>query len=112
LQQTPPPEVKYAADISILPVNKRVDVVRVACRDRLPEVEFNQRHGTTSNAYLLKVHAATSCRCTAHVGHMPLALCTCHCLRGSGNLGLLAGDALQLHLLLETWLMTSPCIPY
>ncbi|KAI3438441.1 hypothetical protein D9Q98_000871 [Chlorella vulgaris] len=53
-QQTPPPEVKYAADISILPVNKRVDVVRVACRDRLPEVEFNQRHGTTSNAYLLK----------------------------------------------------------
>jgi hypothetical protein len=53
----PPPEVKYAADVSVLPVSGRVDVVQVICRERLPEVEFNQRHGTTSNAYLLKVWA-------------------------------------------------------
>ncbi|EFN57640.1 hypothetical protein CHLNCDRAFT_57191 [Chlorella variabilis] len=49
-----PPETKYAADIAVLPVSKRVDVVRVSCSDRLPEVEYNQRHGTTTNAYLLK----------------------------------------------------------
>jgi len=29
--------------------------VRVSCLERLPEVEFNLRRGTSTNTYLLKV---------------------------------------------------------
>ncbi|KAL4448068.1 hypothetical protein ABPG75_005287 [Micractinium tetrahymenae] len=50
----PPPETKYAATVEVAAVEKGVDVVRVACAERLPEVEFNLRRGTTTNSYLLK----------------------------------------------------------
>lgn len=50
----PPPESKYAAAIEVVPVEKGVDAVRVVCAERLPEVEFNLRRGTTTNSYLLK----------------------------------------------------------
>ncbi len=38
----------------MVPVEKGVDSLRVACAERLPEVEFNLRRGTTTNSYLLK----------------------------------------------------------
>ncbi|KAI7837260.1 hypothetical protein COHA_008874 [Chlorella ohadii] len=50
----PPAEVKYPSTLEVLPLNPKCDTIRVSCSERLSEVEFNQRHGTTTNAYLLK----------------------------------------------------------
>lgn len=52
---TPAPKTKYAASAEVVMAAPGVDILRVACTARLPEVEFNLRRGTTTNSYLLKV---------------------------------------------------------
>ncbi|PSC76351.1 flavin oxidoreductase [Micractinium conductrix] len=51
---TPAPKTKYAASAEVVMAAPGVDILRVACTARLPEVEFNLRRGTTTNSYLLK----------------------------------------------------------
>ena len=51
---SPPAPLKYAATLEVLALSAGVDVVRASSGERMAEVEFSQRHGTTTNSYLLK----------------------------------------------------------
>ena len=48
-----PPETKYQATIQTTSISSTISTIRIICTDRLPEIEFNLKKGTTTNTYLL-----------------------------------------------------------
>ena len=52
-QPTPPPETKFPVRLDSLKLTPQVTLLRATCDARLPEIQFNQRLGTTTNSYLI-----------------------------------------------------------
>lgn len=53
-----PAEVKYPVSLDVLPISSRVTLLRASCSSRLPEIQFSQCTGTTTNCYLIKTLAS------------------------------------------------------
>lgn len=49
-----PPETRYPATVEALPVGEAVTLLRISCSERLPEIEYARRRGSTTNSYLIK----------------------------------------------------------
>lgn len=52
-QPAPPPEKKFPVRLDTLPVTPHVTLLRATCTSRLPEIQFGQRLGTSTNSYLI-----------------------------------------------------------
>ena len=48
-----PPEAKYPVSLDSIRITSRVTLLRASCSSRLPEIQFSQRTGTTTNCYLV-----------------------------------------------------------
>lgn len=53
-QPTIPPETKYPVSLKATPVTPNVLLLRASCTQRLPEIQFGEKRGTTTNNYLIK----------------------------------------------------------
>lgn len=54
--EKPPPKKTYPVELEFIPVTNNVDMLRATCRERLPEIQFGQKRGTTTNCYLVKTN--------------------------------------------------------
>lgn len=46
--------MKYPVQLEALPVTRSITLLRATCTQRLPEIQFGQKTGTTTNCYLVK----------------------------------------------------------
>jgi flavorubredoxin/flavin reductase (DIM6/NTAB) family NADH-FMN oxidoreductase RutF len=52
-QPAPTPELKFPVRLDTLPITPHVTLLRATCSSSLPEIQFGQRLGTTTNSYLI-----------------------------------------------------------
>lgn len=52
--EKPPPKKTYPVQLESIAVTASVDLLRATCTERLPEIQFGQKKGTTTNSYLVK----------------------------------------------------------
>ena len=50
---SPPPEIKYPVRLEALPLAPSTTLLRATCSERLPEIQFGQRLGTSTNSYII-----------------------------------------------------------
>jgi len=53
----PPKKKVYPVDKECLQVTEDITLLRATCRERLPEIQFGQKKGTTTNSYLVKARS-------------------------------------------------------
>ncbi len=54
--EKPPPKKTYPVTLECLAVTDSVDILRATCFERLPEIQFGQKKGTSTNSYLVKTN--------------------------------------------------------
>lgn len=54
--EKPPPKKTYPVTLECLQVTDSVELLRATCNERLPEIQFGQKKGTSTNSYLVKTN--------------------------------------------------------
>lgn len=54
--EKPPPKKTYPVRLECLPITDSVTILKASCDERLPEIQFGQKKGTSTNSYLIKMN--------------------------------------------------------